>query len=134
MYTQAAASYSLNHQHFYSSNCFSKKSTKKRYEILRQRKIRTLILSILTFTMVMVWILSAFTSRANENKKSYKYYTSIEVNTGDSLWTIAGEHMGTTFESKKEYINEVKEINHLTDDKITAGEQLIVPYYSHEKH
>ena len=62
----------------------------------------------------------------------YKYYTSITVEEGDTLWDIAGIYMSDEFSSVKKYIDEVKSINHLTGNKIYAGEELIVPYYSYE--
>jgi len=72
------------------------------------------------------------------NEKSCnKYYTSIVIEDGDTLWKIASEYMDMEYTSLKynsvqEYINEIRSLNHLVDDKITAGEYLTVPYYSLE--
>lgn len=63
---------------------------------------------------------------------TYKYYTSITVKEGETLWDIASTYMSDEFSSMQKYINEVKNINHLRNDKIYAGENLIVPYYSCE--
>lgn len=62
--------------------------------------------------------------------KRYKYYTSIQIENGDTLWDIAKEYIDTTDCSIQEYIAEVKRMNGLTTDKITAGCNLIVFYYS----
>ena len=58
-----------------------------------------------------------------------KYYTSIEIEEGDSLWRIAerfGQHSGKTTE---EYVKELKNINRLGEDIIHAGSYLTVFYY-----
>ncbi|MEH2948000.1 LysM peptidoglycan-binding domain-containing protein [Sporofaciens sp. JLR.KK001] len=61
-----------------------------------------------------------------------KYYTSIEVSTGDSLWSIAEEYMDARNQSVYDYIDEIKEINGLKSDQIRAGEYLMVSYYGYE--
>ena len=49
-----------------------------------------------------------------------KKFTSIQVKKGDSLWSIAKEHMG----------DEVCETNHIYDRQITDGMYLVIPYYT----
>ena len=61
-----------------------------------------------------------------------KYYTSIEVSVGDSLWSIAEEYMDAGNQSVYDYIDEIKEINGLKSDQIRAGEYLMVSYYGYE--
>lgn len=58
-----------------------------------------------------------------------KYYTSIEVSVGDSLWSIAEEYMDAGNQSVYDYIDEIKAINGLKSDQIRAGEYLMVSYY-----
>lgn len=72
------------------------------------------------------------TAKAEEAEPSYKYYTSIEVQPGDSLWSIAGDYMDDHYKNRNEYIDEVKTLNHLIGDDIHAGGHLLVPYYSME--
>ena len=60
----------------------------------------------------------------------YKYYTQIEIESGDSLWDIAGKYMEHgPYESRKDYMNEVVEINQLSSTTIIKGQHLVVPYY-----
>ncbi len=61
----------------------------------------------------------------------YKYYTSITVENGDTLYSIASDHL-TNYSSVDEYIDDVAHINHLLDADITAGMSLIIPYFSTE--
>lgn len=62
----------------------------------------------------------------------YKYYTSIQLHSGDTLWSIAETYMTDEYEDIYEYIDEVMEINHLGSDYLQAGSKLCVPYYSSE--
>lgn len=62
----------------------------------------------------------------------YKYYTSIRVGKGDSLWSIVDRHADEYFESKQDFLQEVIQINHLLDSDIRQGDYLIIPYYSSE--
>ena len=79
--------------------------------------------------MPMPLISSAHTADAEQ---SYKYYTSISVAYGDTLTSIAGEYMDEHY-TLEEYISEVRQINHLSEDaSIDAGSYLVVPYYSSE--
>lgn len=80
---------------------------------------------------INLFFIKAKASSENEAFK-YKYYTSVTVESGETLWDIASEFMHNDFTSTKDYIKEVKQINHITEDKIYAGEELIVPYYSTE--
>ncbi len=61
-----------------------------------------------------------------------KYYTSIEVKSGDTLYSIANTYMSAGYSSADEYINEVMNMNHLSSTTIKAGEYLAIPYYSYE--
>lgn len=82
-------------------------------------------------------IFSLFASKVVTNAKSsddvqyYKYYTSIVVEPGDSLTSLAEEY-GEHFDSSQQFINEVIFSNHLLNDKLVTGMSLIVPYYSTE--
>ena len=50
---------------------------------------------------------------------------------GDSLWSIAKEYSDVdSYASYTDYIDEVKQINHISGDDIHAGEYLTIPYYS----
>ncbi len=63
----------------------------------------------------------------------YKYYTSIQIQPGDTLNSIAEEYMTAEYESTQEYVDEVISMNGLTSTTIHAGAYLTVPYYSTEK-
>lgn len=109
----------------------------RRYKLNRQRQIRrrllglatALCLAVIIATGTHTLISSAHTADAEQ---SYKYYTSISVAYGDTLTSIAGEYMDEHY-TLEEYISEVRQINHLSEDaSIDAGSYLVVPYYSSE--
>lgn len=104
----------------------------RRVRQLRRRCILFALALVLTFVLAISYhaILSEATS--SDKEVSYKYYTSIEVPYGASLWSIAEEYAGEEYASAKEYVHEVMEINHLREENITAGQYLVVPYYSTE--
>lgn len=62
----------------------------------------------------------------------YKYYTSIEIQEGDTLWHIAQNYAGGEWESSASYINEIKRLNHMKNDQLQSGGYLLIPYYSTE--
>lgn len=104
----------------------------KRVRQLRRR----FFMAILTVVLVVVLAVSyhAFLSEANTGDKeiSFKYYTSIEVSYGDTLWSIADEYACAEYNSLNDYVEEVMQINHLKEESIIAGQYLIIPYYSNE--
>lgn len=107
-----------------------------RRKIRRQKEIRrNLILMIATILVLVLFAVSfhSITAFASNNTEdvSYKYFKSIQVEKGDSLWSIADEYADSVhYDSKKDYISEVKKMNKLMDDTIVSGQYLIIPYYS----
>lgn len=63
-----------------------------------------------------------------------KYYKSICVEAGDTLWDIASEHVKDVDVSHQEYIDEVCALNGICADEIVAGEYIVIIYFveSHE--
>lgn len=62
----------------------------------------------------------------------YKYYTSIYVDRDDTLWEISQDYMSEEYTDIRDYIAEVKAINHLTADELQYGTTICIPYYSDE--
>ena len=58
-----------------------------------------------------------------------KYYKSIEIVSGDTLWDLAETHMDDNYDCVQDYIDEVKDMNGLLDDSIHDGQYLMIPYY-----
>lgn len=84
---------------------------------------------VLAAVIVAGGSISGFAGARREEDTHYKYYTSILVEQGDTLWSIAQENMTPEYERIEEYIGEVRSLNHLCGDYIRAGEYLALPKY-----
>lgn len=110
----------------------------KRY--LQHKKImrRRVAISILSILLILLFVFSfSSISQAGENipETTYKYFTYHTVDKGDTLWSMAEEHIDYSFyDSIQDYVSEVKEINHLTDDTILIGQTIVIPYFSDKFH
>lgn len=59
-----------------------------------------------------------------------KFYTAILVEEGDTLWSIADEYMTSEYNSRDSFMNEVRQMNHLTGSIIHTDSTLLIPYYA----
>lgn len=64
------------------------------------------------------------------SEQEEKFFTEIEVEEGDTLWSLSDEYMTSGYQSRDEFIEEVRQMNHITGSLIREGEKLIIPYYS----
>jgi len=105
-------------------NRVTRQMDRRRYDI---------IVMTLCLTIAVAVTYGSFISIAKSNTESkpiYKYYTSIQIQSGDTLWDLANDYVTSEYHSINEYINEVKKLNSLETDDIHAGQYLTVPYYS----
>ncbi len=96
--------------------------------ILKNNKYRVGIIAcvILTFCGVALYKVNV---NANTTNNSTKYFTSVLIEEGDTLWDISTEYITDDYASIDDYITEVKNINNIHQDYITAGCYITVPYY-----
>lgn len=110
---------------------------KRKARIQREIRRRCLMV-IMTVCLIATCAVSyhSIISSANEgeNPIQFKYYKSISVAYGETLWEITDQYIDyDQYADKNKYIAEVRHINHLDEDEsIIAGQRLIVPYYSEE--
>lgn len=96
---------------------------------------RMTVLTILLLTMVTIiacMIFGVTKAQAAPAENTYKYYTSIQIQKGDTLWNIASMYMTDEYESVNDYIEEICAINHIDHNDIHSGQYLTIPYYSDE--
>lgn len=84
------------------------------------------LLAAILFSIVFV----TKTVTAKQNGFRIKRVASIEIQKGDTLWSIASDYITDEYEDVNEYIEEIKFSNGLTSDTIHAGNYIIVPYYT----
>lgn len=104
----------------------------------RRRELRHRFLTCI-FTFVLAvgfsFLFFGFRTKAQGNDEEilYKYYKSVVVEAGDTLWDYADEYSTKEYyDSHQDYINEVMQMNGLYDDQITEGQHIVLPYYSPE--
>ena len=108
-------------------------------KLRRQREIRRKCMTLLmTICLIIICAVSyhSISTSANtgDDEINFKYYTSITVASGETLWDIADDYIDyREYKNKNDYIAEVCSINHLDEEGgIQAGQILIVPYFSTE--
>lgn len=111
----------------------------RRKKIRHRRRSR--ILSKLAIAISIIFLIALAFGRSNSYAKGekddipvYKYYTSVCIEKGDTLSSIAADHISSEYRDIDDYIDEVRFINHIPadDDFLQIGTYIIVPYYSTE--
>ncbi|MDE5823667.1 MAG: LysM peptidoglycan-binding domain-containing protein [Lachnospiraceae bacterium] len=104
----------------------------------RKRQVRYHIIAVilsLFLILTISFLFISFSTEANdmEHQPSNKYYKSVEISKGDTLWSIANDNFDSAhYKDINEYVTEVKKLNALNSDNIIAGSHVIVPYYASE--
>ena len=104
----------------YNNNISAKanESLTKRERAVKMQK-RIIFITLVTIVSLIILLGSSIHALAspNDNRPVNKYYTSITVEDGDTLWDIADEYISGYNVDKAEYVNEISELNNLSDRK-----------------
>lgn len=76
-----------------------------------------------------VCLFGTIRTEAASSTVSEKYYTSVKVQSGDTLWSIASDYITDEYADMNEYIDEVCAMNGISCDEIHSGQYITVPYY-----
>lgn len=86
---------------------------------------------------VCVMVLSCFFGKTlvmasvEEDRSVYeRYYTDIEIQSGDTLWSIAKAYSKNSGMEIREYIHELKQMNQMVSDDIKAGDSITIVYFA----
>ena len=93
----------------------------------RKLWITGVILLIILLLLSAVFITKTVTAKSDRAR--VKLVTSIEIKSGDSLWSIASEYLSEDYADINAFIKEIKATNRLSSDEIHAGNYIVVPYY-----
>ena len=109
-------------------------SLRKREMVVRRQRAVFVIVFVLLISIgiLLGTSVNALASSKKDISSYNKYYTSIKIESGDTLWTIVDEYIDNLDVSKAEYIDEICQINEISEDEIHAGDYIVVPYYSDE--
>lgn len=102
------------------------------HSLLNIRNRRLLLIAVVLMILLLALILlfgkGTSMGSAEATTVKEKMYTSIEVQYGDTLWSLAEEY-GQEYADPSVFIREVSAINKLSGDRITAGACLFIPVY-----
>lgn len=123
-------------KHTYNSKISRKAnaSLQRRARVVQfQKQVLALVGIIIVSILILLGsTISAFASARTKNEL-HKYYTSIQVESGDTLWKLAEEYTASSSMSREDFIEEVSYLNGLSDGDIHRGEYIVIPYYSAEE-
>lgn len=103
---------------------------KRKERIHRIQRLAFALIATMILTVVCTLTYSSLKTNAN---KGFKYYTSVCVESGDTLWELSDRYIDYDYyEDKESYLLEVRMMNRLNDDTIYAGQTIVLPYYSSE--
>jgi cell division protein YceG involved in septum cleavage len=108
-------------------------SLERRAAVVRSQKrmIALIVIAIIFFGILLGTGISALASN-DKATGQYKYYKSICIEEGDTLWDIAGKYVEGTDMDRYDYIQEICDLNGIHAEEIHAGDYIIVSYYSDE--
>ena len=102
------------------------RNLRKRRRQAAKRNMFLLLATMFIITLGSVVFGSTFSSAKNDEEVE-TFYTSIEIEKGESLWSIAKEYKPED-SSTQDYIYELMDLNNLTSDRIHEGQHLVVSY------
>ncbi|MDD3403244.1 MAG: LysM peptidoglycan-binding domain-containing protein [Hespellia sp.] len=111
--------------------------SEKRLALRRKRRVHVwkqrFLLSVIAFAMIVgcSFAFSGIMTSAHDKQNSIPTetsYISIQIESGDSLWSIAEEYKPVS-QSTNEYISELIRLNGLTSEDIHADQYLTVACY-----
>lgn len=104
----------------------------RRVRQLRRRIMTAFVALVLSLTIGILGCSFFSKAQSEDAVVEYKYFTSIQVKAGDTLYSIAQEYADSHYASVYDYMEEICLTNHLLDEKINTGDYLIIPYYCTE--
>ncbi len=94
--------------------------------ILKKRHLLHRILLINAILLIM--ILGTIMVNASDTKQPDKYYTSVMIKQHDTLWSLESQY-NNGIEDRDTYINNIKQLNHMSNDTIIDGSYILLYYY-----
>ena len=88
---------------------------------------RIAIIICILIAIISLILLFNVTSSAKNTYTAETYYSNVYVNSGDTLWDIATENYSVEYGDFDDFLDEIRTLNHLSNDKIHSGEYIVVP-------
>ncbi len=117
--------------------CSKRLEARRKAKLVRCRQIAAVKCFIVSLIMIIVVGVSGIfvvnASNKTNDTEYIRYYTSICVDSNDTLWSIAKEYHPDNCDITR-YISDIRAINNMSSDTIYAGQNLIVYYYEFEEN
>ncbi|SHO45714.1 LysM peptidoglycan-binding domain-containing protein [Anaerocolumna xylanovorans] len=97
---------------------------------LHKKQFVAMLGILIAITLMISFLLKPTDVTAQRLHDSKKQVVSIQINKGDTLWSIAGRYITDDYKDMNSYIREIKETNRLYSDTIHEGGYIVVPYYA----
>lgn len=92
-------------------------------------KAAVLVLFMVALFLIVLYVLPEKTAAAGNTTGGTYTITSVQIEEGDSLWSLASEYYTEEFSSITNYIAEIKRMNGLSSDTLYAGCYILIPQY-----
>ena len=110
----------------------SRRALRRKYEVRVHFSLIILGIFLILGLSVCCHVINSHAETSSDSNVN-KYYTSILIEKGDTLWSLAEKYADEQYYADTQiYIEEVIFINHLNSTEIIEGNYLVVPYYSAE--
>ena len=108
---------------------FTSRKTNTHIPYIFLGKVTCILVIMAALFLIVLFFLPERTASADNTAAGTYTIISVQIEEGDSLWSIAKEHYSEEFTSLNSYIAELKRMNGLTSDTVYAGSYILVPQY-----
>ncbi len=91
------------------------------------RRKRIAIIGCVLMTIATLIFVFNVTTSAKNTFTTETVYTNTYINDGDTLWSIARDNYSAEYGSFDNYVDEIRSLNHISNDIIHSGEYLVIP-------
>lgn len=94
-------------------------------------KLAALVVIMVALFLIVLFVLPERTAAAGDTIGGTYTISSVQIEEGDSLWSLASEYYTEEFSSVSNYITEIKRMNGLSGDTLYADSYILIPQYIH---
>lgn len=101
----------------------------KSIKMMLKRRGTGIIIASVALIVAFIICLTTNVIASDSYSNNPFHVVSVTIEEGDTLWNIASTYYTKEYKSLNHYIEVIKESNHMKDEYITIGMNIIVPYY-----
>jgi len=108
---------------------YTTRKTKPEVPYILFGKLAAILIFMVALFLVVLFVLPERTAAADNSNGVTYTITSVQIEKGDSLWSLASEYYTEEFSCIEEYITEIKRMNGLSSDVLYAGNYILIPHF-----